>query len=396
MNTSAWGAGSPGAGDRPPAVKGQSALLMDAETGQALWSLNANVRRPMASTTKVMTVVLALERGNLDDVVTAPKGIDQIPPSSLYIKPGEKLTLRELVYAAIIRSANDAAALIGRHVAGSTPEFVKMMNERAAELGMKDTQFKNANGLNAQGHYSTAHDLAILTRHALTIPLFNEICATRVMTLESRKTGDRVVKSRAPFLLHYPGADGVKSGYTRQAGYCYIGSATSGGWRLVSVVLKSSDAGADSKAMMDYGFGQFERRVVARAGTRQAEVEVPGGRPGRLGLIVRDDLHVCVKKGAEPESPEVAVGELQPPIAKGAEVGKLVAKAGGRPFGQASLVAEEEVKKGVCEPLAALLVIAGGPPAFQAFRLLTGGPRPCGAKRRPAAVPAARRASQAR
>ena len=321
MNTSAWGAGSPGAGDRPPAVKGQSALLMDAETGQALWSLNANVRRPMASTTKVMTVVLALERGNLDDVVTAPKGIDQIPPSSLYIKPGEKLTLRELVYAAIIRSANDAAALIGRHVAGSTPEFVKMMNERAAELGMKDTQFKNANGLNAQGHYSTAHDLAILTRHALTIPLFNEVCATRVMTLESRKTGDRVVKSRAPFLLHYPGADGVKSGYTRQAGYCYIGSATSGGWRLVSVVLKSSDAGADSKAMMDYGFGQFERRVVARAGTRQAEVEVPGGRPGRLGLIVRDDLHVCVKKGAEPESPEVPVGELQPPIAKGAQVG---------------------------------------------------------------------------
>lgn len=390
---SASGAGS---ADRPPAIKGQSAVLLDAETGQTLWSLNANVRRPMASTTKVMTVVLALERGNLDDVVTAPKGIDQIPASSLHIKPGEKLTLRELVYAAIIRSANDASALIGTHIAGSTPEFVKMMNERAADLGVKDTQFKNANGLNAQGHYSTAHDLAILTRHALTVPLFNEICATKVMTLESRKTGDRLLKSRARFLMHYPGADGVKSGYTRQAGYCYIGSATSGGWRLVSVVLKSSNAGADTKAMMDHGFGQFERRVVAKAGTRQAEVEVPGGRPRRVGLILRDDLHVCVKKGAKPEPPEVAAGELEPPIAKGAEVGRLVAKAGGRPFGQASLVAEEEVKKGVCEPLAVLLVIVGGPPAFQAFRVLTGGPRPYGAKRHPAAAPAAHRASQAR
>lgn len=357
---------------REPSIKAQSAVLMDAGTGQVLWSLNPHVRRPMASTTKVMTTMLALEQGNPDDVVTAPKGIDKIQESSLHLKPGEKLTLRELLYASMIRSANDAAALVGRHVAGSTPEFVKRMNARAAELGLANTQFKNANGLNAAGHFSTAYDLAMLTRHAQAVPGFNEICATRSFTITSRKTGDRLLKSRAKFLLNYPGADGVKSGYTRQAGFCYIGSATSEGRRLISVVLKSSNAGEDTKALMDFGFKAFEKSLVAAAGSRIAEAPVPGGRPSRIGLIVKEDLHACVRRGAPAAVPEVFLGSLTPPIARYARVGSVVASSNGVALTRAPLVAEEEVRAGTYDPLGALAVIAGGPLAFAAY-LRSGG-----------------------
>ncbi|MCL5105237.1 MAG: D-alanyl-D-alanine carboxypeptidase, partial [Armatimonadetes bacterium] len=235
-----------------PDVKGASAVLMDASSGQVLYAKNPDVRRSNASTTKIMTAILIMEHCKLSDKITASKNASETPFTSLHLKPGEKITVLDLLTGMLIRSANDAAVAAAEHIAGSVPKFAAMMNKKAAEIGCKNTHFVTPNGLYAPGHYSSAYDLCLMARYALRYQLFNDIVRTRKYALTSRSMNkaDMVVFSKCKFLRNYPGADGVKSGYTKQAGYCYVGSATRNGWRLVSAVLKSNNAGADTAAMM--------------------------------------------------------------------------------------------------------------------------------------------------
>lgn len=335
-------AGAPVAAEQP-VVEGAAAILVDADSGQVLWSRNAHARKPMASTTKVMTTLLALELGNLDDVVTIPKGVDKIQESSFHLIPGEKMTLRDLLYATMVRSANDAAVVVGRHIAGSDAGFIRLMNQRARQLGMKDTAFKNPNGLHASGHYSSVHDLAVLAREAASIPMFNALCSTRSHFVKREKSKDELLVSKVKFLKDYEGADGMKTGYTRQAGRCFIGSATRGGWRLISVVLKSPDPGKDTVTLMDHGFSQFERVTLASAGEEFSTVKVPGGSPRDLPLVLENDLVACVLKGQEPEQPLVEIGYVQIPINRGDKIGEVVARVQGKPVARATLVAATDV-----------------------------------------------------
>ena len=160
-----------------------------------------------------------------------------------------------------MRSANDAAVAAAEHVAGSVPKFVAMMNRKAREIGCRNTHFVTPNGLPAPGHYSSAYDLALMARYAMRYPIFNEVVRTTKYFLLTRTINkkDMAVISPSKFLRNYPGADGVKSGYIRQAGNCYVGSATRDGWRLISAVLKCKNANQDTAALMDYGFNNFER-----------------------------------------------------------------------------------------------------------------------------------------
>lgn len=328
----------------PPRILAASAILVDADTGQVIYAKNEHVRRPNASTTKVMTVLLALEHGNLDETVSAPKEVTRIPESSFHLVPGEKLPLIDLLYAACVRSANDAAWAIAAKLGPGVPKFVNTMNARAKELGMKDTHFKNPNGLNAAGHYSSAYDLALLTREALKLPLFNQLVNTRAITIARTSSQDKLLKARSRFLLHYPGADGVKSGYTRQAGYCYIGSATINGWRLISVVLKSSNAGEDTRALMSYGFDHFERVTLARAGAHYGDIELQDARPSRLPLILKTDLAVVVPKGRAGDlKPRLDIGYVNVPLNKGDVVGRVVV-SGSTGQAQAELIAGEDAR----------------------------------------------------
>lgn len=333
---------------RGPQIKAASAILVDAETGQILYSLKPHYRRPMASTTKVMTALLALEYCDMSENVTASKAASKVPYTSLHLVPGEQVPAKDLLTGMLIRSANDAAYAFGEHISGSIPKFSALMNARARQLGMRDTNFKNPNGLYESGHYSTAYDLALLTREAIKYPLFNEIVATRKAYITRNKnTKDLVVFAQSPFMKNYPGADGVKSGYVKQAGYCYIGSATKDGWRLLSVVLKSDNASRDSAALMDYGFANF-RRVVLEPEDKTTDVKVSGGKVKRVSASVKKTVAVVVAKN-EDQTVEVktSIEKVSAPVEKGEVVGKVTAYANGVAVLTVPLVATQSVGRSI-------------------------------------------------
>ena len=327
-----------------PAVKAASVVLMDAATGQVIYSKNAHVRRPNASTTKIMTAILLIEHCKMTDKITASKKACETPYTSIHLKPGEQISARDLLMALMVRSANDAAVAAAEHIAGSTAAFAQMMNKKAREIGCTDTHFVTPNGLYSKNHYSSAYDLCLMARYAFRYPVFNEAISTRKHFLNSRTINrkDLAVFSRCKFLKNYSGADGAKSGYIKQAGYCLVGSATRNGWRLVCAVLKSDNAGRDVAAAMDYGFSNFEPYLVARANTPLAEVEIKGGAGSAVAAPVEDVRVVVPKTGARIVTRLDPVA-LEAPIDKGAKVGTLVALVNGVPAAKVEMRAVEDV-----------------------------------------------------
>ena len=252
-----------------PELKAASAILVDAATGTILWEKDCHARRPIASTTKIMTATLMLESGRLDDVVSFSDKARLTPYANLNAKPGEKFSLRELLYAVMLRSSNDSCVAVAEHLAGQAWKYAAQMTVRARQLGALDTNFVSVNGLYDKNHYSTAYDLALMTRHAIQYPLFNEVVGTQERTItRSINQKDTLVRNHNKFLQKYQGADGIKTGYVRQSGRCLVASATgleSGQpWRLIAVVLNSDDTYGDSARMMDWGRKNFQPVFMAR------------------------------------------------------------------------------------------------------------------------------------
>lgn len=241
-------------------INARSAIVMDFDTGRVLYEKNAYQKRPMASTTKVMTAIVALENGNLDDIVTVSRNAASIHGSLMHLNAGEKLTLRELMYGLLLCSGNDAAIAIAEHIGGSVDGFCEMMNKKAKEIGAVNTNFTTPHGLDETGHYSTAYDMALITRYALNIPVFNEIVKTT-----SIQIGNRFLSNTNEMLTSYQGADGVKTGYTGKAGRCLITSATRDGRRFISVVLfcdSRAQRALSSKIILDYAFSLYYPRTL--------------------------------------------------------------------------------------------------------------------------------------
>lgn len=237
---------------RLPSLAARAAILADVDTGQVLLASNEQVRLPMASTTKIMTALLALEHGNLDEVVTVPAEALTVGESSMFLQAGEQLTLRDLLYGLLMVSGNDAAMTIALHIAGSEAAFVQMMNDRAASLGLINTHFANPHGLDAPGHYSSAADLYHLARVALTHPEFAAIVATTQYTA----AGHNLV-NKNELLTLYPDADGIKTGTTDLAGECLVASVTRGGHRVVAVILGSTQRYEDARRLFDHYFNHY-------------------------------------------------------------------------------------------------------------------------------------------
>jgi len=239
-------------------VTAKSALLADAETGEILWQRNPDLRCYPASLTKIMTAVLVLERGNLEDWVTVPKEAAFTGESSMALKEGERVQLKDLLNAILVRSANDACVAAAIHLAGSVEKFVEWMNEKAKELGMTNTHFVNPHGLHHPQHFTTARDLLTLTRYALQNPTFRSIVSQReIIVAPTNKSALRRYRNRNKLLELYPGCDGVKTGYTIPAGKCLVASATRNGWQLIAIVLGSQDHFADCATLLDYGSINF-------------------------------------------------------------------------------------------------------------------------------------------
>lgn len=345
---------------KPPAllVHSRYAILVDAVTGKVLWQRNADAPRPIASTTKMLTAILLLERGHLDDIVTAPNGVQYLPDSSLHLKPGEKLTLRDLLYAMLLRSANDTAVTGAVYLSGSVPAFAEEMNAKAKEIGATHSHFVTPNGLPAPGHFSTAADLAKIAAYAVNnLPQFNAIVKTPLYKVHrSVDQRDVYVKNTATtFLKKFPGADGIKTGYIHAAGHCFVGSATRGGWRLIAVALDSNGCREDVESLLSYGFREFAPLTVLHQGDPVGTVDIPSAtQPVKVSCS--DTTFIVVSKRRPAPGTQIKLTPLpllpQAPIAAGTRLGTVTVLVDGKPSATAAAVAAGTV---ALRPAAALL-----------------------------------------
>lgn len=237
-----------------------SAILMDVDSGRVLYEQNADAKMLIASTTKILTALVAIREGDLNDVVTVSREAAYTEGSSMYLKVGEKLTLETLLYGLLLCSGNDAALALTECAGGLTP-FVALMNEKAAALGMAHTSFANPNGLDADGHYSTARDMAVLAAAAVENPTFRRICSSRSVTI-----GQRTMENHNRLLRQVEGCVGLKTGYTQAAGRTLVSCTERDGCRLVAVTLQDGNDWADHAALYDYGF----RLTASRRGVQTA------------------------------------------------------------------------------------------------------------------------------
>jgi D-alanyl-D-alanine carboxypeptidase (penicillin-binding protein 5/6) len=248
---------------RSEIISSNYAVLMEEKTGTILYQKNMNVKRPIASLTKIMTAIIVLENANLKDYVEiSPRAKYRYTGESLLnLEFNEKITVEELLYALLLRSANDAAVALAEHVSKSVENFVSLMNKKAKEIGAKNTHFSNPHGFSGENnHYSTCYDLALITRYALKNKKFNEIIKTKQKLISWGKNPYlRVLKNRNKLLWRYKYCDGVKTGMTKKAGYCLVASATKNGIRLISVVLNSTKTKMweDSISLLEYGFNNY-------------------------------------------------------------------------------------------------------------------------------------------
>lgn len=354
--------------DRPPPQDARAAILVDAATGQVLYERNADATMPMASTTKIMTALLAIERGDLRQVITTSERAFGVEGSSLYLALGEQRTLEELLYGLMLQSGNDAAVAIAEGLAGSVETFVDWMNRRAQELGLEHTRFADPHGLASRDHYTSARDLATLARVAMANPTFRRIVGTREYRMPwPEKQSERVLYNHNRFLWRYEGATGVKNGYTSAARGALVASAQRDGVELIGVLLGAHPTGMyrDMAALMDWGFARFAPVELVRAGETVGEVAVTGGRQDRVAvvaayglrwLVPRDEPAPPVRRTVEPE------GALPAPVARGARAGTLVIRVGDQVVDRIPLVTARAV-----EPLpaweAAAQQLGGWPPA---------------------------------
>lgn len=313
-----------------PGVKAQSAILIDAKTGQVLFEKNAARHSAPASTTKILTAIIAIESGRLDEVVKVSPKAAATTGSSMHLYPRQLLTLRELVTGLLLRSGNDAAVAIAEHLSGSVDDFVVVMNRRAQELGAYNTNFRNPHGLSAPGHYSTAADLARLTRYALTKPVFAGIVNTRETTIEwldrSGRERDIPLRNTNKLLWMFEDADGVKTGTTGEAGPCLVSSATRGNQKLIAVVLHDHSRWVDSMQLLKYGFDTYELYSFAEEGEIISTLGVSRGLEPELDAVLAAPAALVTAAADYPDvSVEVILPEtIKAPVYQGQKIGEVI------------------------------------------------------------------------
>ena len=334
-----------------PNIKADSAILMDVKTGQVLWEKKMHKRLAPASTTKILTAIIAIEQGRLDaDVKVSPKAA-ATRGSSIYLYPGQTLALRELLEGLMLRSGNDAAVAIAEHIAGSTEEFARMMNKKAFAIGARDSQFVNPNGLSATGHYSSAHDLAVIARYALTNPIFAEIVRTRETSIEwldrRGKEQEKTIRNTNKLLWMFADADGIKTGTTNEAGPCLVSSATRDGQKLICVVLHDHERWSDSMRLLQYGFQNFELVEYAVDGEVLASLPVLNGLFPEVSANLAGTAAVAVRsEDATVTTVEVDLPEMvKAPIFKGQKIGEVIFYTREKAIKIVDIVADREVEE---------------------------------------------------
>ncbi len=329
-----------------PKTGAVSAILLEAGTGKVLYEKNAYIKLPMASTTKVMTAILALECCALSDTVTITEDAYGTEGSSIYLELEEKMSVEDLLYGLMLNSGNDAAVALAVHIGGSLEGFANLMNAKAREIGANNTNFVTPHGLPNGDHYTTAYDLALISAYALKNENFRTVVGT---TYHRTTTGNfqRTFKNKNKLLWQYEGGNGIKTGYTKAAGKCLSFAAQREGMQIVGVVLNCPDTFNAAMSILNYGFDHYEMKRVVAAGDIIARARVVGGKKNVLELVINEDIMIPVEKGSNPAlRTRIAIDEgIRAPIHAGDRLGvlELYDEMGEKLIGSWQLVAKNDV-----------------------------------------------------
>ncbi|MBC8580323.1 D-alanyl-D-alanine carboxypeptidase family protein [Zhenhengia yiwuensis] len=345
------------ASEVPGTIYSKGSVLIEKESKRVLYEKNAHEKMAMASTTKIMTCIVAIESGKLDEIVTVSGRAARAPKVKLNLKTGEKQKLGDLLYSLMLESHNDTAVAIAEHVGGSVEEFCAMMTEKAKAIGAENTCFETPNGLDGQSHYSTPYDMALIAAYALDNPEFVKIINTpqiEIPTTQVEGSKKHALINKNRFLSQYEGAEGVKTGYTSKAGHCFVGAVKKEDMELIGVAL---GAGWDSKGksrkytdvikLMNYGYNNYKKYKVLDKGEEKGSVKVTNGKVEDVTLYV-DETVILPLTEHEKETIELkktVTDELQAPIDENQAVGKVEVICDGKVLKKVDLLASQKVDK---------------------------------------------------
>ena len=359
----------PGEAPEAPRITAKGAVLMDAATGKVLYSRNADKRLEMASTTKIMTAILILESMSLDEKVKVPRAAVGVAGSALGLRAGESFTVKQLLYATMVPSANDAAVTLAIAEAGSVKAFVARMNAKAEELGLTKTHFANPSGLHAETHYSSAKDMATLASYAMRDPVFRRIVSTKEYTLpHAGGVAPRVIKTSNELMRDVSWVNGIKTGSTPYAGYCLVASATKNGLTLISVVLGAKDErtrAAECRALLSYGFERCRIAKLIDKGEVVADVPAVDPLGRQVRLITASSLSRRVLGEDEVTGQVKLSGALTLPVEAGEVLGEFQFFQDEVELGSVPLVAADALEV----PTIRMILDQLGTPWFQALPL---------------------------
>ncbi len=332
-----------------PTVTGETAVLMDPANGQLLYTKNPEQRIYPASTTKIITALIALESGRVGDMVTVPLEASLVEGSAIGLQEGELISLGDLIYGLMLNSGNDCAVAIACHLGGSVDGFVQLMNKKAAGIGAKNTHFNNPNGLPEPGHYSTARDMALIACCAMKNADFRDIVATKVQTIQrDDPEAQTYLYNSNKMLWNYDGAVGIKTGYTEEAGQCLVTDAVRDDRELISVVMKSEGTNiwSDSAALLDYGFAEFKAVTLSGAGEYAADAPVKYGRLDKAPVIAAGTLRYNFPRESQAAvTREAELAILKAPARAGSKAGELIFYDAGRELGRVDLLLRDDLSR---------------------------------------------------
>lgn len=329
----------------------ESAVLMDSN-GTVLFEKDSHKRLPPASVTKAMTLLLAIEaveegKVKLTDPVTTSEGAWRQGGSQIWLEPGETMTLHEMLISLAVVSANDSAVSVMEHIFGSQQAAVDAMNKRAQSLGLNDTHFANVNGLPIADHYMSAYDTALIVKEAVRHPLYMELCSIKEYWLRG---GKNWLVNTNKLLWWYKGADGLKTGWTEEAKYCFAGTAKRDGLRLIAVVFATPEPRShlrESMKLMDWGFANYTAVPIVDAGMVVERLKVNKGTEKEVQLVAAEDLNLILAKGQGKNIQKKIITEpiIAAPIEQGQKYGELIVLKDGKEIGKVDLVAEKTIEK---------------------------------------------------
>ena len=328
------------------AISAEKAIVLDGQTGRVLFEKNADSQSLIASTTKIMTALIVCEQCNVLDRMRIPKEAVGIEGSSMYLKEGEVLTIQELLYGLMLHSGNDAAVALAIYCGGTVEGFAQLMNDKAHDLGMKNSHFVNPNGLDAPDHYSTARDLAILSAYAMENPIF-----AKTVSCKSIKTGERYLTNHNKLLWRLEGANGVKTGYTKAAGRILVSGAKRDGRQLIAVTINAPSDWNDHTVLLEDGFSRFSVQKIVNEGQCLGTQAIAGGQAGQVDLIAAEGFSYAMAAGEQVSMELPGSGFVYAPVAEGQNAGYAHIFLDGAPVGKVALVYGQTVEQKTEEKL---------------------------------------------